>query len=125
MKSDGLIGCRKCTSNRSYDYIDAISTTNDFKCIDSQGDYLFRTCSVATSLVTPPILLLCCVVVNTQRLRNHSSFEQRKLPLLVNTEPFRKPLVLLVRMRNKLVCLLVSPLFQKVKTNEPLLIIMK
>ena len=42
----------------------------------------------------------------------------------MNTEPFRKPLVLLVRMRSKLVVLLVSLHFQKVRTNE-LLLLMK
>ena len=70
------------------------------------------------------LLLLCCAVVNTEWFRNHSSFEQRILPLIVNTEPFRKRLVLLVRMRSKLVVLLVSPHFQRVRTNE-LLLLMK
>ena len=79
---------------------------------------MFRTCSVATSLVTSLLLLLCRAVVIPESFRNHSSFEQRILPLLVNTEPFRKPLLLLVRMRGKLVVLLVSPHFQKVRTNE-------
>ena len=66
MKSDDLIDCKKSSSIRYYDLIDAISTTTDFKCIDSRREYLFRTCSVATSLVTSLILTLCCAVVNTE-----------------------------------------------------------
>ena len=50
--------------------------------------------------------------------------EQRIRPLLVNTEWFRNPLVLLVRMGSKLVVLLVSPHFRRVRTNE-LLLLMK
>ena len=65
-----------------------MSTTTDFKSIDSKSEYLFRTCSVATSLVTSLIqFLLCCAVVN------HSSSKHKLLPLLVATELFRKPLV--------------------------------
>ena len=60
MKSDGLTGCSKCTSNRTCKWTDAISTVTDFKCIDSRSQYLFRTCSNATSLVTSTILLLLC-----------------------------------------------------------------
>ena len=87
MKSDGLIDCKKCSLIRDYDYIDAIGTTTDFKCIDSRSEYLFRTCSVASSLVTSLILLLLCrAVVNTESFRDHSSFEHRFQPLLVNTE---------------------------------------
>ena len=56
MKSDGLIDCKKCSLIRNYDYIDAIRTTTDFKCTDFRSEYLFRTCSVATSLVTSLIL---------------------------------------------------------------------
>ena len=66
MKSYGFIGCKKCSLIRKYDYIDAISTTTDFKCIDYRSEYLFLTCSVATSLVTSLILLLCRAVVNTE-----------------------------------------------------------
>ena len=61
----------------------------DFKCIDSRSEYLFRTCSVATSLVTSLLLLLCRAVVIPEWFRYHSSFEQRIRPLLVNTERFR------------------------------------
>ena len=87
MKSDGLIDCKKCSLIGSYDKIDAISTTNDFKCIDSRSENLFRTCSVATSLLTSLILLLLCrAVVNTERFRDHSSFDHRLPPLIVNTE---------------------------------------
>ena len=85
-----------------------------FKCIDSRNEYLFRTGSVATSLVTSLLLLVCRAVVIPESFRNNSSFEQRIRPLLVNTEPFRKPLVLLVRMGSKLVVLLVPPHFQRV-----------
>ena len=42
----------------------------------------------------------------------------------MNTEPFQKPLVLLARMRSKLLVLLLSPHFQRVWTNE-LLLLMK
>ena len=67
MKSDGLIDCKKCSLTRNYDKIDAISTTTDFKCIDSRSEYLFRTCSVATSLVTSLVLFsLCRAIVNTE-----------------------------------------------------------
>ena len=67
MKSDGLIDCKKCSLIGNYDEIDAKSTTTDLKCIDSRSEYLFRTCSVATSLVTSLILLLLCrAVVNTE-----------------------------------------------------------
>ena len=93
-----------------------------YKCIDSRSEYLFRTCSVATSLVTSLLPLLCRAVVIPESFRNHFSFEQRILPLLVNTEPFRLPLVLLVRMWGNLVVLLVSPHFQRVRTNELLLL---
>ena len=59
--------CKKCSLLRIYHQIDAISTTTDFKCIASRSEHLFRTCSVATSLVTSPILfLLCHAVVNTE-----------------------------------------------------------
>ena len=85
---------------------------------------MFRTCSVATSLVTSLLLSICRAVVNPESFRNESSFEQRVLPLKVNTEPFPIPLVLLVRMRGKLVVLLVSPHFQRVRTNK-LLLLMK
>ena len=100
-------------------------TLTYFKWFNSRSEFLFRTFSVATSLVMSLILILCRALVNTEWFRNHSSFVQRILPLLVNTEPFRKPLVLLVRMRNKLVVLLVSPHFEKVRTNELLLLLMK
>ena len=66
MKSDDLIDSNKRSLIRNYVYIDAISTTTDFKCIDSRSEYLFCTGSVATSLVTSLILLLCCAVVNTE-----------------------------------------------------------
>ena len=60
MKLDGLIDCKKCSLIKTCEYIEAISTVTDFKCIDSRSEYLFRTCSVATSLVTTPTLLLLC-----------------------------------------------------------------
>ena len=67
MKADGLIDCKKCSLIRNYNQIDAMSTTTDFKCIDSRSEYLFRTCSVATSLVTSiTLFLLCQAVVNTE-----------------------------------------------------------
>ena len=72
---------------------------------------MFRTCFATTSLVTSLLLLLSRAVLIPESLRNHSLFEQRILPLLVNTKPFWKPLVLLVRMRSKLVVPLVSPHF--------------
>ena len=119
MKSDGSIDCRKCSLIRKYNKINAKSTTIDFIFYDSRGEYLFRTCSVATSLVTSLILLLVCrAVVNTERFRNHSSVEHSLLSILVITELFGNHKLLLVRMRSKLVVLLVSPHFQRVKTNE-------
>ena len=67
MKSDGLIDCKKCSFIRKCDWIYAISTTTDFKCIDSRSEHLIRTCSVASSLVTSLILfLLCRAVVGTE-----------------------------------------------------------
>ena len=60
MKSDDLTDCNKCSLIKKCDYFDNISTVTNFKCIDSRSEYLFRTCSVTTSLVTSPILLLLC-----------------------------------------------------------------
>ena len=54
------------SSSDTFDSNDAISKTTDFRCIDSRSEYLFRTCSVVTSLVTSLILILCCAVVNTE-----------------------------------------------------------
>ena len=52
MESDGLTDCKKCSLFRTCEKIDAVSIVNTFKCIDSQSEYFFRTCFVATSLVT-------------------------------------------------------------------------
>ena len=60
MKSDGLIDWRKCSLIKACELIDAISTGTDFRCTDSRSENLFRTCSVATSLVTSATLLLLC-----------------------------------------------------------------
>ena len=125
MQSDGLYECKKCSLIRNYDKNDDVNITTDFKCIDSWSEYWFRTCSVATSLVTSLILLLCRAAVNTEWFRNHSSFEHRPLPLLVNTQIYGNHEWLLVRIRSKLVVLLNSPYLQRLKFNEPLLLLMK
>ena len=125
METDIFYDCNKCSLIRNYDKNDAINITTDSKCIDSRSEYWFRTCSVATSLVTSLILLLYRAVVNTEWFRNHSSFEHRPLPLLVNTQISGNHEWLLVRNRGKLVVLLNSLYFQRLKTNEPLLSLMK
>ena len=79
----------RSTLFKNYDWKDAISKTTDFKFIDSRSEYLFRTYSIATSLVTSlTLILLGPAVVNTEWFRNHSSFNHRLLPLLMNTELF-------------------------------------
>ena len=118
--------CKKCSLFKNYDQIDAISKATDFKCMNSRSQYLFRTCSVATSLVTSITLLSPCrAVVNTDWFRNHSSFEHRLLQLLMKTDLYGNHYSLLVQMRRKSVVLLVSHHFQRVKTDEMLLIMMK
>ena len=67
INSDGLVDRNKCSLIITYSLIDAISTTTDFKCKNPRSEYLLRTCSVATSLVTSlKLLLLCRAVVDTE-----------------------------------------------------------
>ena len=60
MKYGYLIDRKKCSLNSDCKHIDALLKLTDVKCIDSPSEHLFRTCSVATSLLTSTILLLLC-----------------------------------------------------------------
>ena len=79
---------------------------NDFK-----SEYLYRTCSVATNLVTSPnnpfqnTVLLCCVILENYETFPHSLISTISAALLqalpqANTAPFRNALV---KMRNQVV----------------------
>ena len=60
MESGKLIDCNKYSLTSDCKQFDATSSLADFKFIDSGSEHLFRTCSVASSLVTSLLLLQCC-----------------------------------------------------------------